>query len=204
MTTKKHEKIILEQLLQDLEDLESFLKDLWQFLPLPTCYVNPLLIILDVNSALEEFFGFQAMELIGKKAETLFSDKSLAKEIFQDLSRKKKPIRKEGEFLTKGKEKKEVVVSGTLRQDAQNNILGYYLAFSDISKLKESQKNLEKKVQQRTKELQERVEQLERFQKITIGRELKMAQLKKEIQRLKKDIKNTGKEPKTEDNNISR
>jgi len=43
---------------------------------------------------------------------------------------------------------------------------------------------LEEKVKKRTEELKERVEELERFQKITVGRELKMVELKKEIEKL--------------------
>jgi len=45
--------------------------------------------------------------------------------------------------------------------------------------------SLEEKVQERTKELQQKLEELERFQKIAIGRELKMKELKEEIVRLK-------------------
>lgn len=48
---------------------------------------------------------------------------------------------------------------------------------------------LEEKVKKRTVELKERVEELERFQKITVGRELKMVELKKEIERLEKNLK---------------
>ena len=54
--------------------------------------------------------------------------------------------------------------------------------------LEEERASLEKKVEQRTKELQDRIEELERFHKITVGRELKMIGLKKEIERLKKQI----------------
>lgn len=59
--------------------------------------------------------------------------------------------------------------------------------------LEEARKNLGNKVQQRTKELQEkseklvrRVKELERFHKVVVGREVKMAELKKEITRLKR------------------
>src|SRR3989344_4792634 len=45
-------------------------------------------------------------------------------------------------------------------------------------------KEREETIQQRTKELQERVSDLERIQKLSVGRELKMAELKKEISEL--------------------
>lgn len=58
--------------------------------------------------------------------------------------------------------------------------------------LRELAESLEEQVRQRTKELQEKVEQLEKFQKIAVGRELKMVELKKEIEKLKK-LKNGNK-----------
>ena len=55
--------------------------------------------------------------------------------------------------------------------------------------LEELTKSLDQKVKERTKELQERINELERFHKLTIGRELKMIELKKEIERLKEKLK---------------
>lgn len=46
--------------------------------------------------------------------------------------------------------------------------------------------NLEKTVVERTKELEKKVGELKRFQQLTIGRELKMMELKKELEELKK------------------
>jgi hypothetical protein len=51
--------------------------------------------------------------------------------------------------------------------------------------LEEMAKQLEVAVEERTKELKKRVDELEKFRKLTVGRELKMIQLKKEIAKLK-------------------
>ena len=66
-------------------------------------------------------------------------------------------------------------------------------------KLKESRRGLEEakagleiKVKERTKELQKRVDELERFHRVTVGREMKMIELKKEIERLKKESEEKG------------
>jgi len=58
-----------------------------------------------------------------------------------------------------------------------------------IKELERAKEGLEEKVKERTKDLQERVEELERFNKIAIARELKMAELKEEINNLKKELK---------------
>jgi len=51
--------------------------------------------------------------------------------------------------------------------------------------LQELNKSLEEKVQERTRELQERLNELERFHRLTVGRELKMIELKKELEQFK-------------------
>ncbi len=59
---------------------------------------------------------------------------------------------------------------------------------SDLKKSRKELENyntdLEKKVLGRTRELQARVDELERFHKLTVGRELKMIELKKRIEEL--------------------
>ena len=44
---------------------------------------------------------------------------------------------------------------------------------------------LEERVKERTKELQQKVEELEKFQKLAVGREIKMIELKEEIKKIK-------------------
>ena len=56
--------------------------------------------------------------------------------------------------------------------------------------LRELAEGLEEEVKRRTKEIQEKMADLERFQRLAVGRELKMIELKKEIERLSKEIKN--------------
>lgn len=155
MVEKNSKEIIIDQLSQDLEDLENFLRDLWQFLPLPICYLNPNQTILDVNLALEEFFGRKSVELIGQKAEIFFKNKKAAEKLYQETLKKKRIIGKEEEILTKGGQKRIVNISTSAREDADGNFIGYYLSFSDISELKMLQERLEEKVRERTRELED-------------------------------------------------
>ena len=68
------------------------------------------------------------------------------------------------------------------------------LAMEDITKqiqleeqLKEYTRNLTLEVAKRTSELEIRVKELERLNKIMVGRELKMIELKKELAKMKKN-----------------
>lgn len=54
--------------------------------------------------------------------------------------------------------------------------------------LKELTESLDGQVEEKTKELQGRIDELEKFHKLTVGRELKMIELKKEIKELKKEL----------------
>lgn len=51
--------------------------------------------------------------------------------------------------------------------------------------LKKSAKKLKEEARERTKELEARIDELEKFHRLTVGRELKMIELKKEIEKLK-------------------
>lgn len=53
--------------------------------------------------------------------------------------------------------------------------------------LEELSDSLEGQVREKTKELQDRLDELERFHKLTVGRELKMIGMKREMEKLKKE-----------------
>ena len=64
-------------------------------------------------------------------------------------------------------------------------------SFNEMAgKLKASYSGLEEKVKERTKVLEEKTAELERMNKLMVGRELKMIELKKEIEELKKQVNN--------------
>lgn len=59
-----------------------------------------------------------------------------------------------------------------------------------LKEKEQRQFTLEQEVRQRTGELEEKVQELEQFRKIAIGRELKIGELKEEIDKLKGRLKN--------------
>ena len=55
-------------------------------------------------------------------------------------------------------------------------------------RLQELNRSLEEQVRERTKELQKRLKELEDFRKVAVGRELRIIELKKEVNNLKKAL----------------
>ncbi len=59
----------------------------------------------------------------------------------------------------------------------------------ELEELTEQQEEI---IKERTKELQEKINELQKFQRLTVGRELKMTELKREIKRLTDQLKSKG------------
>ncbi|HKE19259.1 MAG TPA: PAS domain-containing protein, partial [Kofleriaceae bacterium] len=75
----------------------------------------------------------------------------------------------------------DVLYNASVYRDVRGHVLGVFAAARDVT----AQKRAEAEVtEQRAKEL-DRLIELERFQKLTVGRELKMIELKKEIAELR-------------------
>jgi len=78
----------------------------------------------------------------------------------------------------------DVLYNATVFRDVAGNVLGVFAAARDITAQKLAEAQI---AEQRTKEL-EKLAELEKFEKVTVGRELKMIELKKENEDLKKEI----------------
>ncbi len=182
------EEELLQTLEQDLKELEAYIQDFWQFLPVPICYVNPVHNILDAAQSLARFSGYSATDLIGVDLGMLFKDKNAIESFKEKIIEKGVVVAERLDFLTKGKKEIPVEVSGMARKNEEGEVIGYFISIIDISESINFQKKLEEQVERKTQELQEKVEELEKFHKIAVGRELKMIELKEEIQRLKEEL----------------
>jgi len=77
----------------------------------------------------------------------------------------------------------EVLYNASVYRDTEGNVLGVFAAARDVTEQMQAQAA----IAQQAKEL-DRLAELERFQRLTVGRELKMIELKKEIESLRRLI----------------
>lgn len=178
----------LERTREDLEDLEKYVQDLFAFLPLPVCALSPQNVIIDGNLAFENLTGFKNFEFIGQPLANFFVEKEEIEKMLNEV--KEKDIIENKEFTLLTKEKKQILVSVSIgaRRERNGEFIGSFVGILDITELKRYQRELEEKVRERTRELQEKIAELEKFQRLAVGRELKMVELKKEIEKLKEKL----------------
>ncbi len=138
--------------------------------------------ITDVNEATIKVTGIGREKLIGTDFSDYFTEPEKAREGYQQVFSKgfvtdyPLTIRHRNGSLT------NVLYNASVYKDFRGNVLGVFAAARDVT----AQKKAEQEVaDQRTREL-ERLGELERFQRLTVGRELKMIELKKEIEELRR------------------
>jgi PAS domain S-box-containing protein len=76
---------------KDLFALEDYINDVWQFLPIPVAYLNPLGVILDISHSLEKLLGFKKEELVGGTLINIFTERETLRRI-QDLTLQKSGV----------------------------------------------------------------------------------------------------------------
>ncbi len=138
--------------------------------------------ITDVNEATAKVTGVERERLIGTDFSDYFTEPETAREgyrrVFAEGSVTDYPltIRHRDGGLT------DVLYNASVYRDAAGNVLGVFAAARDVTAQRRAEAEI---AAQRAKDL-ERLAELERFQRLTVGRELKMIELKKEIAELKK------------------
>jgi PAS domain S-box-containing protein len=148
----------------------------------PLVTISPEGKITDVNEATIKVTGVTRDELIGTDFSNYFTEPEKARDGYQQVFAKGSvtdyplTIRHRNRHLT------EVLYNASVYKNAEGAVLGVFAAARDVTAQKRAEAEI---ADQRRKEL-ERLAELERFQKLTVGRELKMIELKKEIEELRK------------------
>ncbi len=140
--------------------------------------------ITDVNEATVKVTGIPREQLIGTDFSNYFTEPERARKGYQQVFAKgfvtdyPLTIRHRDGRLT------DVLYNASVYKDTSGNVLGVFAAARDVTARKRAEEEL---AMQRRTEL-DRLAELEKFQRLTVGRELKMVELKKEIEDLKREI----------------
>jgi len=133
--------------------------------------------IMDVNEAAVKVTGAPREKLIGADFADYFTEPEMAREGYQQAFAKgfvtdyPLTIRHIDGRLS------HVLYNASVYKDVSGKVLGVFAAARDVTPLKKAELEL---ADQRTREL-ERLAELERFQKLTVGRVLQMIESKNEI-----------------------
>jgi len=147
----------------------------------PLVTINAKGKITDVNEATSRVTGVARGDLVGTDFSDYFTEPDLAREgylrVFAQGFVTDYPltIRHTGGELT------EVLYNASVYKDPAGRVLGVFAAARDVTDWKRAESEITK---QRAREL-DKLAELERFQKLTVGRELRMIELKKEIEELR-------------------
>jgi PAS domain S-box-containing protein len=150
--------------------------------------------ITDANETTVNLTGVPRDQLIGTSFSDYFTDPGKAEAIYQRVFTegmvRDYPLtlrRRDGhETVT------QVLYNASVYRDANGNVIGAFAAARDVTEQRQAQ---EKAAEQQAHALG-RLAELERFQRLTVGRELKMIELKKELEYLRKNGPTSGGEPR--------
>ncbi len=140
--------------------------------------------ITDVNEATTAVTGVLRETLIGTDFSNYFTEPEKAQEGYRQVFAKGMVTDYPLTIRHVGGKQTNVLYNASVYRDGRGNVLGIFAAARDVTAQKQAEAQV---AEQRGKEL-ERLAELERFQKLTMGRELRMIELKKEIEDLKKKV----------------
>jgi PAS domain S-box-containing protein len=150
----------------------------------PLVTISPEGKITDVNDGSVKVTGVPREQLIGTDFSNYFTEPEKAREGYQQVFSKgfvtdyPLTIRHTTGKLT------HVLYNATVYKDAAGKVLGVFAAARDVTAQKQAEAEV---AEQRQRELN-RLAELERFNRLTVGRELKMIELKKQIEDLQKRV----------------
>jgi len=144
----------LQRAKEELETLQGYIEEFSTFLPLAVCSLSGIGIIISVNKALEDLTGHKSIEIIGKPLEDIFLEKKKIDDLLKKAQEEEKTETKEIFLITKTRKEILASVAISVRKDLEGNFIGYFVSIIDITESKKFREELEKRVKERTLELE--------------------------------------------------
>ena len=138
-------------------------------------------LITDVNEATVKVTGIPRVELIGTAFSDCFTEPEKAKAIYQLVFTHGMAVDYPLTMRHRDGTLTEVLYNASVYRDPGGTVLGVFAAARDVTTRNQAQRQI---AEQRVTQL-ERLAELEQFQRLTVGRELKLTELKKENEHLR-------------------
>lgn len=147
-----------------------------------------------------EILGYKKEEILGKNwLDNFIPDhfKQEVKNVFRGVySGQTEPVQYHiNPVLTKQGIERDIAWHNTLLKDGEGGIIGVLSSGEDVTERKKAEKelhkykdHLEQIVKERTRELEKKNKELEKFNKLFIGREFRIKELRDEIKQLKQKL----------------
>jgi PAS domain S-box-containing protein len=161
----------------ETKELKDYLQLQINRMPLGLIVWNKEFRVKTWNPAAEKIFGFTEKEAVGKHPYDLIVPKKvqpIVDDIWGRLLKGDKTAHSTNDNITKSGLTITCSWANTPLKKADGTVIGVLSMVQDITEKKEAEETLKK-----------RTEELEKFNRLAVGRELKMIELKKEIARLK-------------------
>lgn len=179
---------------------ETQFRELMEKINLVAVIINTNGIITFCNDYLLKLSGYQRDELLGKNwFDTMLpKSKIRIREILEEgVKNGEMPLRFKNAIITKDNRLLDIAWSNVIRRNDKGEITGVSAIGEDITEQKLAEQKirtlnieLEKKVLERTYELENKNAELTRMNKLFVGRELRMIELKNEIKELSDKLEN--------------
>jgi len=144
--------------------------------------------ITDANEATVKATGIPRVELIGTAFSDCFTDPEKANAIYQLVFAKGMAVDYPLTMRHRDGTLTEVLYNASVYRDAGGKVLGVFAAARDVT----DQNQAHREIAQQQATALDRLAELEQFHQLAVGRELKMIELKKEIEHLRKFVSGGG------------
>lgn len=140
-SSSEERKQKVDLLLEDVISLESYVHDLFNFSPLPICFISPANVVLEVNPSFEDLSGYEFDKVVGESVEKFFEKEKIGKVSRRILAGREVKGSKM-KLFSRGRGTVLVQVFAGERKNEEGEIVGYFLGLFDLTEVKKTEKEL--------------------------------------------------------------
>jgi PAS domain S-box-containing protein len=132
----------IEALQEELYEFESYINDIWRFMPIPVAVLTPMGIFIDTAEAIEKLLGYDKDDIVGRTFDDIAFPPARIEEILRTTLEQGQVTEKECFLRNKKGGVIQVVVSTLARRDDEGNVITIFISFFDITRRVKTEEEL--------------------------------------------------------------